>query len=202
MESSWSPPTSSTKRPRRRAVSAAARGRARCCRSRKSAATARNGTGRRGIRWRLSLVTDHAVHHDQGDLPTRQSDQARQPDGVRAGRRLDAVPPRPSEAPRPSSAPDESVSAHGDRLDAALLRRSLNHEMLVAGQAYPLFYDTLFADLRAELATAAQQAKLAGRGIWLADRTLAGVHAGSISRLESTGVIFPKLFRRLSEFFG
>src|SRR2546425_10277795 len=51
MESSWSPPTSSTKRPRRRAVSAAARGRARCCRSRKSAATARNGTGRRGIRW-------------------------------------------------------------------------------------------------------------------------------------------------------
>src|SRR5437879_3269762 len=46
MESSWSPPTSSTKRPRRRAVSAAARGRARCCRSRKSAATARNGTGR------------------------------------------------------------------------------------------------------------------------------------------------------------
>src|SRR2546426_2565400 len=46
MESSWSPPTSSTKQPRRRAVSAAARGRARCCRSRKSAATARNGTGR------------------------------------------------------------------------------------------------------------------------------------------------------------
>src|SRR5256885_11062703 len=46
MESSWRPPTSSTKRPRRRAVSAAARGRARCCRSRKSAATARNGTGR------------------------------------------------------------------------------------------------------------------------------------------------------------
>src|SRR5438093_6545589 len=46
MESSWSPPTSSTKRPRRRAVSAAARGRARCCGSRKSAATARNGTGR------------------------------------------------------------------------------------------------------------------------------------------------------------
>src|SRR5216117_4574094 len=46
MESSWSPPTSSTKRPRRWAVSAAARGRARCCRSRKSAATARNGTGR------------------------------------------------------------------------------------------------------------------------------------------------------------
>jgi len=87
-------------------------------------------------------------------------------------------------------------------LDADLLRRSLNHEMLVAGQAYPLFYDTLFADLRAELAAAAQQAKLAGRGIWVADRTLAGVHAGSIAELESSGVIFPKLFRRLSEFFG
>src|SRR5882762_5761821 len=56
MESSWRPPTSSTKRPRRRAVSATARGRARCCRSRKSAATAPKGMGRRGIRGSLSSV--------------------------------------------------------------------------------------------------------------------------------------------------
>ncbi len=87
-------------------------------------------------------------------------------------------------------------------LDAALLRKSLNYEMLVAGEAYPLFYDTLFAELRTELASAAQQARQAGRGIWGADRTLTGAPSGSISQLESTGVVFPKLFRRLTEFFG
>src|SRR5881396_1753534 len=49
MESTWSPPTSSTKRARRLAVSAVARGRPRCCRSRKNAATARSGSAGRGI---------------------------------------------------------------------------------------------------------------------------------------------------------
>jgi endonuclease YncB( thermonuclease family) len=87
-------------------------------------------------------------------------------------------------------------------LDAPLLRKSLNYEMLVAGEAYPLFYDTLFAELRAELAIAAQQARAAGRGIWEADRTLIGTPSGSIAQLEITGVVFPKLFRRLTEFFG
>src|SRR5207245_1444671 len=43
MESIWSPHTSSTKRPSRPAVSLDARGRARCCRWRKSAVTAGNG---------------------------------------------------------------------------------------------------------------------------------------------------------------
>src|SRR5439155_22875344 len=40
MESIWIPPTSSTKRVSRRSVSPAPRGRATCCRSRKSARTA------------------------------------------------------------------------------------------------------------------------------------------------------------------
>src|SRR5712692_2682201 len=49
MESIWSPHTSSTKRPSRPAVSLDARGRARCCRWRKSAVTAGNGSAGRGI---------------------------------------------------------------------------------------------------------------------------------------------------------
>src|SRR4029077_5329677 len=53
MESSWMPPTSSTKRVSRPAVSGSARGRARCWRSRKSAVTARSGIGRAGIHRRL-----------------------------------------------------------------------------------------------------------------------------------------------------
>src|SRR5881409_1573493 len=49
MESIWSPHTSSTKRPSRPAVSLDARGRARCCRWRKSAVTAGNASAGRGI---------------------------------------------------------------------------------------------------------------------------------------------------------
>src|SRR5439155_874759 len=59
MESSWIPPTSSANRRSRPAVSALARGRARCCRSRKSVVTARNVAERRGMaRPRLDLRDD------------------------------------------------------------------------------------------------------------------------------------------------
>src|SRR5438445_13829422 len=59
MESIWSPHTSSTKRPSRPAVSLDARGRARCCRSRKSAVTAGNGSAGRGIP--METTTDAAT---------------------------------------------------------------------------------------------------------------------------------------------
>src|SRR5262247_2482727 len=49
MESSCSPPTSSTNFPSRRVVILAARGRDRCWRSRKSAVTARRGTAGRDM---------------------------------------------------------------------------------------------------------------------------------------------------------
>lgn len=87
-------------------------------------------------------------------------------------------------------------------LTPARLRKSLNYEMLASGQAYALFYDTLFADLRAELMKAEVQARNAGRGIWTKDRTLTGIQASTIPQLENIGVVFPKLFRRLAEFFG
>src|SRR5437763_1527832 len=66
MESSCSPPTSSTKRPRRRAVSAAARGRARCCRTRKSARTARNGRAEGDIPMEPTTYR----MHDETDVAT------------------------------------------------------------------------------------------------------------------------------------
>jgi hypothetical protein len=49
IESIWMPPTSSAKRQSRRGVRAAARGRARCWRCRKSARIARGEAGVRGI---------------------------------------------------------------------------------------------------------------------------------------------------------
>jgi endonuclease YncB( thermonuclease family) len=87
-------------------------------------------------------------------------------------------------------------------LDAALLRRSLNFGSIAAGHAYPLFYDTLFADLREALAAAVVAARDEQRGLWRHDRSDAGLDVGERRDLEADDVIFPKLFRRLIEFLG
>ncbi|MGH3736272.1 MAG: hypothetical protein ACRDT6_11725 [Micromonosporaceae bacterium] len=85
-------------------------------------------------------------------------------------------------------------------LDDPLLRRTANYTQVAAGAAYPLFYDTLFADLRQGLADAAVAAEEAKRGIWARDVTMSGVDGGSVRALQRDGVIFPKLFRRLAEY--
>jgi len=87
-------------------------------------------------------------------------------------------------------------------LERPLLRRSANYAQLAAGHAYPLFYDTLFVALRASLAGAARSAQQHGRGLIAADTTLTGVDASSVAVLAQTGVVFPKLFRRLVEFYA
>ena len=87
-------------------------------------------------------------------------------------------------------------------LETLLLRRSLNYKLLNAGHAYPLFYEGLFWDLRAVLAAAAKRARAQGRGLWPRDRSQAGLTVDDQGDLERDGVLFPKLFRRLSEFFA
>src|SRR5947208_13292262 len=87
-------------------------------------------------------------------------------------------------------------------VDAALLRKSLNYKSLLAGEAYPLFYETLFPDLRATLTTAAVNARKRRRVLWPADQSQRGLRISNAERLEVDGVIFPKLFRRLIEFFS
>jgi hypothetical protein len=87
------------------------------------------------------------------------------------------------------------------RLEVPLLRRSLNYRSLLNGHAYPLFYDTLFADLRSALTTAADNARSAGKHLWPRDRSQDGLAVADQGDLEQDGVIFPKLFRRLTEFF-
>ena len=86
------------------------------------------------------------------------------------------------------------------RLDVPLLRRSLNYRSLLNGHAYPLFYDTLFADFRSALTTAADNARSAGKHLWPRDRSQDGLTVSTQTDLEQNGVIFPKLFRRLTEF--
>jgi endonuclease YncB( thermonuclease family) len=87
------------------------------------------------------------------------------------------------------------------RLDAELLRQSLNFQLVQLGLAYPLFYDTLFADLRQSLARAARKAKNEGIGIWRYDRTMSGLELGDSNSLATKGYIFPKLFRRITDYF-
>jgi hypothetical protein len=87
------------------------------------------------------------------------------------------------------------------RLEVPLLRRSLNYRSLSNGHAYPLFYDTLFADLRSALTTVADNARSDGKHLWARDRSQDGLAVDAQADLEQDGVIFPKLFRRLTEFF-
>jgi hypothetical protein len=96
----------------------------------------------------------------------------------------------------------ETTVADGSevRLEVPLLRRSLNYRSLANGHAYPLFYDTLFADLRSALTTAAINARSARKHLWARDRSQDGLAVDDQDDLEQDGVIFPKLFRRLTEF--
>lgn len=94
--------------------------------------------------------------------------------------------------------------ADGSRveLSPALLKKSLNFHLLSAGLAYPLFYDSLFFDLRRAAASAVRLARKNGLGLWNGDLSLSGIRATDAATLERNGVIFPKLFRRLNEFWA
>jgi endonuclease YncB( thermonuclease family) len=87
-------------------------------------------------------------------------------------------------------------------LSPAFLRRSVNYKLVAAGMAYPLFYETLFADLRAELAQAAVAARSGRMGLWRRDRSVSGCPITTQSRLEAEGIVFPKLFRRITDYLA
>ena len=83
-------------------------------------------------------------------------------------------------------------------MDVALLKKSANFSMLLEGWAYPLFYETLFFDLRYAMADATVQARTAGKGIWRDDASMSGFDASDIDALQTSVPIWPKLFRRLA----
>jgi endonuclease YncB( thermonuclease family) len=86
-------------------------------------------------------------------------------------------------------------------LDAARLRRSVNYGQMEAGLAYPLYYNTLFRDLREEFNVALEAARTAGRGYWPTDSTMTGVTVRQRSDLFTIAPIWPKLWRRLETYF-
>lgn len=87
-------------------------------------------------------------------------------------------------------------------LTLPLLRKSLNYRSLARGYSYPLFYDTLFADLRNEFIRATLAARSAGRGVWASDLSMSGCTAKDQADLEQHAVVFPKLFRRLTSYLA
>ena len=84
-------------------------------------------------------------------------------------------------------------------LDVDRMRESVNYQLAIEGQAYPIFYESLYYELREELTDAVWKAWENQCGVWSQDRTL-DVDASKQSELENRYPIFPKLFRRISEY--
>ncbi|MEV0174628.1 thermonuclease family protein [Streptomyces sp. NPDC050803] len=85
-------------------------------------------------------------------------------------------------------------------VDVAVLRTTINHQLLAQGLAYPTFYRSLFTTLRTEMATVAKEARDAGRGLWPSDTTLTGAKITGLDSLTDDVLVLPKLFRRLVDY--
>lgn len=85
-------------------------------------------------------------------------------------------------------------------LDVTRLRASVNWGLIAAGTVYPMFYDTLFFDLRDAIRAEVKARRASGTGLWSADATGSGVTWSGRSSLASLPPIFPKLWRRLENY--
>lgn len=85
-------------------------------------------------------------------------------------------------------------------LDVERMRDSTNFQQVALGHAYPLFYDTLFAELRLELASEVQEARTRNDNVWSADATMSGIEYSGSDSLSTMPPIFPKLWRRLDKY--
>lgn len=86
-------------------------------------------------------------------------------------------------------------------LDAETLQNSVNYQLLAAGFVYPLFYDTLYKELRDRLVEAVATARQKELGIWTEDATNQGFTVKPPVNLAKLEPIFPKLWRRLETFY-
>lgn len=85
-------------------------------------------------------------------------------------------------------------------LDAVMLSSSVNYKQMKAGYAFPLYYNTLFAELREKFNQALVQAKRSRKGYWAKDKTLLGVIVKGKPSLAIIDPVWPKLWRRLEEY--
>ena len=96
----------------------------------------------------------------------------------------------------------EAPENNGDNvhLDVERMQESVNYLLIQAGIVYPLFYHTLFSDLRESIAEAASSARTNAIGFWPNDRTTVEVTWNGPSSLPNLDPIFPKLWRRLEDY--
>ena len=87
------------------------------------------------------------------------------------------------------------------QLGVSLLKQSVNYLQMRDGFGYPLYYNTLFAELRNQFNVGLAAAKAAHRGYWPTDATRTGVTVRSSADLATIKPIWPKLWRRLEEYF-
>lgn len=85
-------------------------------------------------------------------------------------------------------------------LEQTRMKDSINYKLLEMGLVYPLFYDTLYPDLRQVFASATRSARQSGLGVWPKDRTKEGVTWKGASSLSKFPPIFPKLWRKLENY--
>jgi hypothetical protein len=85
-------------------------------------------------------------------------------------------------------------------LDRPMVRKSINYKQMKAGFGYPLYYNTLFRDLREAFNGALRSAKHSSDGYWPTDATMTGVTVNDRRSLSTIKPIWPKLWRRLEEY--
>jgi hypothetical protein len=90
---------------------------------------------------------------------------------------------------------------NGSVFRTALVRGSLNYRLVHNGHAYPLFYDTLFADLRHTLESANRRGAERRSSLWPSDRTGTGVKVTTQADLQH-GVVIPSCCGVLLAFLG
>lgn len=87
-------------------------------------------------------------------------------------------------------------------LQSAAVRHSVNYKLMEAGKVYPLFYETLFKELRDELIIGLQDARTAHNEYIILDSSNEGFDYLGPHDLNLLPPIFPKLFRRLDDWNG
>ncbi len=95
--------------------------------------------------------------------------------------------------------PGDAPAQHGSEfyLDAKHVAESANLKIAAAGFAYPMYYDTLFSDLRKVFDSSIVSARKDSLGVWKEDATRLFNWTGDMGTLPP---IYPKLWRRIEEY--
>jgi endonuclease YncB( thermonuclease family) len=98
----------------------------------------------------------------------------------------------------------EALEADGSEvfLEVDRLRDSLNYQLLHEGILYPMFYETLYKEIRDDMTAAVKVARTAKKGIWAKDASNQGVIIKPAPNLAKLDPIFPKIWRRLNDFYS